>query len=76
VVTARPSARTTVYTIGDFLADLDDLLNQLAADQPVHLVGNSFGGTLAFSYAAAHPDRSGSIVCIESEPATEIWATK
>jgi len=64
------------YTIGDFLADLDDLLNQLAADQPVHLVGNSFGGTLAFSYAAVHPDRVRSIVCIESEPATEIWADK
>jgi len=64
------------YTIGDFLADLDDLLNQLAADQPVHLVGNSFGGTLAFSYAAANPDRVRSIVCIESEPATEIWADK
>lgn len=64
------------YTIGDFLADLDDLLNQLDLDQPVHLVGNSFGGTLAFSYAAANPDRVRSIVCIESEPATEIWADK
>jgi 3-oxoadipate enol-lactonase len=64
------------YTIADFLADLDDLLNQLAVDQPVHLIGNSFGGTLAFSYAAAHPDRVRSIVCIESEPATEIWADK
>jgi 3-oxoadipate enol-lactonase len=64
------------YTIADFLADLDDLLNQLEMDRPVHLVGNSFGGTLAFSYAAAHPDRVRSIVCIESEPATEIWADK
>src|SRR5882757_345605 len=64
------------YTIGDFLADLDDLLNQLAVHQPVHLVGNSFGGTLAFSYAAKHPSRVRSIVCIESEPATEVWADK
>lgn len=64
------------YTIADFTADLDDLLDQLQVAQPVHLVGNSFGGTLAFSYAAKHPDRVRSIVCIESEPATEAWASK
>nr|WP_225958066.1 alpha/beta hydrolase [Amycolatopsis lexingtonensis] len=64
------------YTLGDFVADLDDLLVQLAVDRPVHLVGNSFGGTLAYSYAVANPDRVRSIVCIESEPATEVWAGK
>lgn len=64
------------YTIADFLADLDDLLTQLDVDRPVHLIGNSFGGTLAFSYAAEYPDRVRSIVCIESEPATEVWADK
>ncbi|HEX4221899.1 MAG TPA: alpha/beta fold hydrolase [Pseudonocardiaceae bacterium] len=64
------------YTIADFLADLDDLLDQLDVGRPVHLIGNSFGGTLAFSYAAAHPERVRSIVCIESEPATEVWADK
>lgn len=64
------------YTLGDFVADLDDLLRQLGVDRPVHLVGNSFGGTLAYSYAVACPDRVRSIVCIESEPATEAWAEK
>ncbi|GLY34519.1 alpha/beta hydrolase [Amycolatopsis sp. NBRC 101858] len=64
------------YTLGDFVADLDDLLTQLGVDRPVHLVGNSFGGTLAYSYAVANPDRVRSIVCIESEPATEVWAGK
>jgi len=64
------------YTIADFVADLDDLLSQLDVEAPVHLVGNSFGGTLAFSFAAAHPARVASIVCIESEPATEVWADK
>jgi pimeloyl-ACP methyl ester carboxylesterase len=64
------------YTLGDFVADLDDLLRQLGVDRPVHLVGNSFGGTLAYSYAVACPDRVRSIVCIESEPATEVWAEK
>lgn len=64
------------YTIADFVADLEDLLDQLDVVSPVHLVGNSFGGTLAFSYAAKHPDQVRSIVCIESEPATESWADK
>lgn len=64
------------YTLGDFVADLDDLLKQLGVDRPVHLVGNSFGGTLAYSYAVANPSRVRSIVCIESEPATEVWAGK
>lgn len=64
------------YTLGDFVADLDDLLRQLGVDRPVHLVGNSFGGTLAYSYAVACPSRVRSIVCIESEPATEVWAEK
>ncbi|WP_410587994.1 alpha/beta fold hydrolase [Amycolatopsis sp. lyj-23] len=64
------------YTLGDFVADLDDLLRQLGVDRPVHLVGNSFGGTLAYSYAVANPSRVRSIVCIESEPATAVWAEK
>ncbi len=64
------------YTLGDFVADLDDLLRQLGVSRPVHLVGNSFGGTLAYSYAVACPERVRSIVCIESEPATAVWAEK
>jgi pimeloyl-ACP methyl ester carboxylesterase len=71
--TDRPASG---YTIADFVADLADLLDQLGVTRPVHLVGNSFGGTLAFSYAAEHSDRVRSIVCIESEPATEEWASK
>ena len=71
--TDRPASG---YTLADFVADLADLLDQLDVGRPVHLVGNSFGGTLAFSYAALHPDRVRSIVCIESEPATEAWASK
>ncbi|MFE0021237.1 alpha/beta fold hydrolase [Amycolatopsis sp. NPDC059021] len=71
--TERPESG---YTIADFVADLDDLLRQVAPERPVHLVGNSFGGTLAYSYAAANPERVRSIVCIESEPATALWADK
>ncbi|GLZ41822.1 alpha/beta hydrolase [Actinokineospora sp. NBRC 105648] len=64
------------YALRDFVDDLDELLQVLAPDRPVHLVGNSFGGTIAYAFAAAHPDRVRSVVSIESEPPTEVWAAK
>ncbi|RLK58677.1 alpha/beta fold hydrolase [Actinokineospora cianjurensis] len=64
------------YALADFVADLDELLCALTVTHPVHLVGNSFGGTIAYAYAAAHPYRVRSVVAIESEPPTEIWAAK
>ncbi|WP_326595760.1 alpha/beta fold hydrolase [Streptomyces sp. NBC_01803] len=62
------------YRIEDFIADLDALLDRLGIDQPVHLVGNSFGGTVALDYAAHHPERVASVLVIESGPATPDWA--
>lgn len=64
------------YQLERFVADLDGLLDALGVTVPVHLVGNSFGGTVAFGLAAAHPDRVASLAVIESEPATPDWATK
>ncbi|HVW40857.1 MAG TPA: alpha/beta hydrolase [Amycolatopsis sp.] len=64
------------YRVGDFVADLGGLLDALGVHQRVHLVGNSFGGTVAFAYAAAHPDRVASVVSIEAEPPTEPWAQR
>ncbi|GAA2785205.1 alpha/beta hydrolase [Saccharopolyspora taberi] len=71
--TDRPASG---YTIGDFVTDLEQLLAALDVRRPVHLVGNSFGGTIAYSFAAAHPERVRSLVCIEAEPPTESWADK
>ncbi|MEU0373997.1 alpha/beta fold hydrolase [Streptomyces sp. NPDC006283] len=64
------------YTLDDFVDDLDALLDKLAVTEPVHLVGNSYGGTIAFSYAAHRPDRVASVSAIESEPATRAWSRK
>lgn len=71
--TDRPS---TGYRLSDFVVDLADLLDTLCPDRAVHLVGNSFGGTIAFSFAARDPDRVVSIAAIEAEPATEPWSDK
>ncbi|MEU8692011.1 alpha/beta hydrolase [Streptomyces sp. NPDC048665] len=64
------------YTLDHNIDDLEALLGRLAVTGPVHLVGNSYGGTIAFGYAARHPERALSLTLIESEPATSAWATK
>lgn len=64
------------YTLDDSVTDLDALLARLRVTGPVHLVGNSYGGTVAFGWAARHPERAMSVTLIESEPATPAWALK
>ncbi|WFB05964.1 alpha/beta hydrolase [Streptomyces sp. LX-29] len=64
------------YTLDDFVGDLDVVLDRLAVSGPVHLVGHSFGGTIAFHYAARRPDRVATVSVIESEPATDGWSRK
>jgi pimeloyl-ACP methyl ester carboxylesterase len=69
----RPEAG---YGLDAFVDDLDALLHRLAVPGAVHLVGNSFGGTVAFGYADRRPERVATITAIESEPATDAWAVK
>ncbi|MFJ3776107.1 alpha/beta fold hydrolase [Streptomyces sp. NPDC090075] len=72
----RSGRPPTGYTLDDAVDDLAALLDRLAVTGPVHLVGNSYGGTVAFGYAARHPERAASVSLIESEPATAAWAAK
>jgi pimeloyl-ACP methyl ester carboxylesterase len=72
----RSTRPETGYRLDDNIDDLQALLDRLAITGPVHLVGNSYGGTVAFGYAARHPERVASLTLIESEPATEAWAVK
>ncbi|WP_425264963.1 alpha/beta fold hydrolase [Streptomyces yokosukanensis] len=64
------------YTLDHNIDDLEALLDRLAVTGPVHLVGNSYGGTIAFGFAARHPERTATLTLIESEPATAAWAAK
>jgi pimeloyl-ACP methyl ester carboxylesterase len=59
------------YALDDFVDDLDALLAGYPG--PYLLLGNSFGGTVAFGYAARHPDRVRGIVAVESSPPTPAW---
>ncbi|HEX6403977.1 MAG TPA: alpha/beta hydrolase, partial [Pseudonocardiaceae bacterium] len=67
----RPS---TGYQVADSVADLAGLLDALGIDGPVHLVGNSYGGTVALSFAVRYPHRVASMVLIEAHFTVAGWA--
>jgi pimeloyl-ACP methyl ester carboxylesterase len=64
----------TGYRVTDLIADLEALLDALGIEGPVHLVGNSFGGTIALGFAVANPERVASMVLIEAHFAVAGWA--
>lgn len=72
----RSEQPATGYSLDRFVDDLGALLDRLEIPGPVHLVGNSFGGTVSFGYAMLRPGRVASISVVESEPATASWARK
>lgn len=53
-----------------FIGDLEAFLDHLGLHEDLLLTGNSLGGTVAFRYAARHPDRVRAMV-IEESPAVE-----
>jgi pimeloyl-ACP methyl ester carboxylesterase len=60
--TQRP---TDGYWFPDYLADLDALLDQLAPDRPIDLVGHSMGGNIATLYSGVRPQRIRRLVSLE-----------
>lgn len=57
--------RDEVRAMDELVADLHRSVTA-AADGPVTLLGESFGGALAMSYALAHPERVGRLVILNS----------
>ena len=72
----RSERPATGYGLDEFVADLSTLLDEIDVTGPVYLIGNSFGGTVAFSFAVRYPERVAGIAIVESEPATAAWAAK
>ena len=61
------------YTIDGAVTDLVRLLDTLGIDEPVHLLGNSYGALVALETALAHPDRVQGLVLVEAHFAVEGW---
>ncbi|MFE3143018.1 alpha/beta fold hydrolase [Streptomyces scopuliridis] len=69
----RSDRPATGYRLESFVGDLAGLLDALGETRRVHVVGNSFGGTVAAALAAWHPDRVATVTMIESEPPVAEW---
>ncbi|BCJ68032.1 alpha/beta fold hydrolase [Polymorphospora rubra] len=72
----RSDRPATGYALDDFVGDLAALLAELDVAGPLLLFGNSFGGTIAFGFAARHPERVAGIVAVESAPPTASWMAR
>lgn len=66
----RSERPATGYRVDELVADLAALLDALAIDHRVALVGNSFGGLLALAFAAAHPQRVTTLILIDAHDGT------
>lgn len=63
----------TNYGVADSVADLAAVLETLGVEGPIHLVGNSYGGTVALGFAVAYPERVASMVLIEAHVPVSGW---
>ncbi len=64
----------TGYQVSDSVADLAAILDTLGIDGPVHLVGYSYGGAVALSFAVSYPDRVAGMLLIEAHIPVAGWA--
>jgi len=58
--------RDDAESMDELIADLDREVRRAAGDRRVTLLGESFGGALALSYALAHPQRIERLVILNS----------
>lgn len=70
----RSDRPPTGYGLDDTLQDLYALLDVLEVDQPIHLVGHSYGGAVSIAHALDRPERTASMVLIEGHVARPGWA--
>ena len=60
--------RDTALHLRELVTELDARIAAVAGGEPVTLVGESFGGALALSYAIAHPGHVSRLVILNSFP--------
>lgn len=62
-----------LWTLSRFVTELDALTEVLAIKQ-FHLLGQSWGGTLAVEYALAHPEKVKSLILASPVLSAPLWA--
>lgn len=62
------------YQFENIVDDLVELLDLIHDGSKVHVAGNSYGGTLAYSFALRFPERVASLSSLEAEPPTQAWS--
>lgn len=72
----RSDRPQTGYSVDDGVADLNGLLTALDIHDPVHLVGNSYGGAIALGMLLQHPHRVADVALIEGLYADESFGTE
>ena len=53
------------YWFGDYVADLEFILDHVQGNAPAHVVGHSMGGNIALLYAGARPQRIRTVINLE-----------
>jgi pimeloyl-ACP methyl ester carboxylesterase len=56
---------TDNYWFPDYLADLDHIVDHIAGEQPIDLLGHSMGGNVAMMYAGVRPERVRRLINLE-----------
>jgi pimeloyl-ACP methyl ester carboxylesterase len=64
----RSEAPRTSYALEEFLWDFGQALAQLRVREPFILMAHSFGGPIAMTFAAAHPERVSRLVLVATAP--------
>jgi len=69
----RSERPLTGYRLEEAVGDLLAVLDMLGIDQPVHILGNSYGGTIGLALAHKHPERVAGLVLIEAHFSVDGW---
>jgi L-proline amide hydrolase len=71
--THLPDADPTFWTVGLFVDELANLLQQLGVADRFHLLGQSWGGMLAAEFALTRPPGMRSLVICDSPASIALW---
>ncbi len=66
-LTDKPADLAT-YRLEALAGQLNEVIDELAGDEPVTLVGHDWGGALVWSFAQAYPERVAAMVSISAPP--------